>query len=281
MPVCHPEQVLPLYLAERREGSVAGFIQSFLQPHKPDSSQNNGARNDTRFFLWLTVFLLCAGICVSQNAGQLYAEALIKDSIKDFEGALADLDKAISLEGNNDTLHVLHAKIEAETNHTKEAFAEVNEIIKHNHSYFDAYLFRGIMKAKLGNYEGAVSDFNKCVKLNPKSAKAYYNRGLAHAYLDEIKQALKDFCFSTDLDGTNANAWFQRGYWKEISGDLNGSLSDLNKAKELNPNDKDLYVSLAVTNFKLKNKEQACGYLNEAKNRGSASADELILIMCK
>ena len=55
----------------------------------------------------------------------------------------------------------------------------------------------------------------------------------------------------------------------------------LNKAKELNPNDKELYVSLALTNFKLNNKKEACNYLNEAKSRGSSSAEELILIMCK
>jgi len=232
-------------------------------------------------WLFLFFFFISEAGFSQTNAHQLYLEALVKDSLKDFDGALSDLDKAISLSNYNDTLHVLHAKVEAETNHAKEAFAEVNEIIKHNHTYFDAYMLRGIIKAKSGNYEGAVFDFNKCVKLNSKSAKAYYNRGLAHAYLDEIKQALKDFSVSTDLDAGNANAWFQRGYWKEISGDLNGSLSDLNKAKELNPNDKELYVSLAVTNFKLKNKELACTYITEAKNLGSSSADELILIICK
>ena len=219
--------------------------------------------------------------CFSQvTPRQLYLSALVKDSLKDFNGALTDLDNALSII-NSDTLHMLHAKIEAEANLSEEAFQEVNEIIKHNHTYFDAYMLRGILKAKSGNYEGAVIDFNKCVRINPKSAKAYYNRGLAHAYLDEIKQALKDFSISADLDAGNANTWFQRGYWKEIMGDLNGSLADLNKAKELNPNDKDLYVSLAITNFKLKNKDVACTYINEAKNRGSASADELILLMCK
>src|ERR1035437_5115941 len=158
-------------------------------------------------------FLVNSFFCFSQtNVHQLYTDALAKDSLKDFDGALTDLDKAITASNNNDTLHVLHAKVEAETNHTKEAFAEVNEIIKHNHSYFDAYLLRGIIKAKLGNYEGAILDFNKCIKLNPKSAKAFYNRGLAHAYFDEIKQALKDFSVSTDLDAGNSNVWFQLGY---------------------------------------------------------------------
>ena len=232
--------------------------------------------------LWLCILILTLSIkSFSQTSvHQLYLSALAKDSLKDYSGALADLEKAISLQ-NNDSVHVLHAKVETETNHSKEAYVEVNEVIKHNHTYFDAYMLRGILRAKQGNYEGAAFDFNKCIKLNNKSAKAFYNRGLAHAYMDEIKQAISDFTKATELEENYSIAWFQRGYWKEISGDLNGSLADLNKAKELNPNDKDLYVSLAVTNYKLNNKNEACTYLNEAKNRGSSEADELILIMCK
>lgn len=193
---------------------------------------------------------------------------------------MADLEKAIAMK-SDDSSHVLHAKVELETNHPKEAYTEVNDVIKHNHTYFDAYMLRGILRARQGNYEGAGHDFDKCVKLNDKNAKAYYNRGLAHAYLDEIKQAIADFTKATELDPNYSIAWFQRGYWKEISGDLKGSLEDLNKAKELNPNDRDLYISLAVTNYKLNNKTEACNYLNEAKNRGSEAADELMATMCK
>ena len=216
----------------------------------------------------------------SQTQHQLYLSALAKDSAKDFSGALADLEKAIAIK-EDDSVHVLHAKVETETNHYKEAYAEVNDVIKHNHTNFDAYMLRGILRARQGNYEGAIHDFDKCVKLNAKSAKAFYNRGLAHAYMDEVKQAIADFTKATELDANYSIAWFQRGYWKEISGDLNGSLADLNKAKELSPEDKNLYISLAVTNYKLNNKTEACTYLNEAKTRGSAEAEELILIMCK
>ncbi len=216
----------------------------------------------------------------SQTQHQLYVSALTKDSAKDYAGALEDLEKAIAMK-EDDSVHVLHARVETETNHYKEAYVEVNEVIKHNHTNFDAYMLRGILRARQGNYEGATHDFDKCIKLNAKNAKAFYNRGLAHAYMDEVKQAIADFTKATEIDEKYSIAWFQRGYWKEIGGDLNGSLADLNKAKELNPDDKNLYVSLAVTNYKLNNKTEACTNLNEAKNRGSAEADELILLMCK
>lgn len=245
-----------------------------------------GTRNDKRVFSfppsYSLLLILLTAYCqpaVSQSAHDLYLSALAKDSAKDYAGALADLEKAIAIK-EDDSLHVLHAKVEAETNHSKEAYTEVNEVIKHNHNYFDAYMLRGVLKAKQGNYEGAVLDLNRAIKLNPKSSKAYYNRGLAHAYLDEVKQAITDFTKATELDGKYSIAWFQRGYWKEVSGDLAGSLSDLNKAKELNPEDKNLYVSLAVTHYRLNKKSEACTYLNEAKTRGADKADELIMLMC-
>ncbi|MFI5141032.1 MAG: tetratricopeptide repeat protein [Bacteroidia bacterium] len=227
------------------------------------------------------LFLLQVCIASSQTAHDLYLSAITKDSLKDYPGALTDLDKALNVAKDNDSLHILHAKIEAESNNFKEAYAEINEVIKHNSNYFEAYLLRGIIKAKSGNYEGAVHDFTKGLKLNPNSIKAYYNRGLAHAYLEELKLCDKDFTKAIELDSTYTNAWFQRGYWRELSGNLQGSLTDLTKASKLSPNDKEIYLSLAITTYKLNQKEQACVLLNEAKSKGSSTAEELINVMCK
>ena len=212
--------------------------------------------------LWLAIFLFICGITQAQTVHDFYLSALAKDSAKNYTGALTDLDKALTVSQNNDSLHILRAKIEAESNNFKEAYAEINEVIKHNSNYFEAYLLRGIIKAKSGNFEGAVYDFTKSIKLNTTSAKAYYNRGLAHAYLDELKLCDKDFSKAIELDSTYTNAWFQRGYWRELSGNLQGSQADLTKASKLNPNDKDVFLSLAITTYKLNQKEQACVLLS-------------------
>jgi tetratricopeptide (TPR) repeat protein len=220
--------------------------------------------------------------CFSQtDAHSLYLSALAKDSLKDYAGALTDLDNALANTKNNDSLHILHAKIEAESLNFKDAYAEITEIIKHNTTSFEAYLLRGIIRAKLGNLEGAVHDFTKSLKLNTRSSKAYYNRGLAHAYLDEFKKAIDDFSKAIELTPAYADAWFQRGYWKESMGDYTGSLTDLVKANELNPNNTEILIEMAVANYKLKQNDKACALLSDAKTKGSSSAGELILIYCK
>jgi len=219
--------------------------------------------------------------CFSQtDAHTLYLSALAKDSLKDYTGALTDLDNAL-VKTSNDSLHLLHAKIEAESLNFKDAYAEINEIIKHNTTSSDAYLLRGIIRAKLGNLEGAVHDFTKSIKLTPVNAKAYYNRGLAHAYLDEFKKATDDFSKAIEQVAVYADAWFQRGYWKESMSDLTGSLTDLVKANELAPNNSEILIEMAVVNYKLKQNDKACALLSDAKTKGSSSAGELILIYCK
>ena len=226
--------------------------------------------------------LFCCGVLFSQtDTHALYVSALAKDSVKDYTGALTDLDNALVNAKNNDSLHILHAKIEAESLNFKQAYAEINEIIKHNTASADGYLLRGIIRAKLNNLEGAVHDFTKSIKLNPNNAKAYYNRGLAHAYLDEYKKAVDDFSKAIDLLPKYADAWFQRGYWRESMGDYTGSLTDLVKANELNPNNTDILIEMAVVNYKLKQNDKACSLLSDAKTKGSSSAGELILIYCK
>jgi tetratricopeptide (TPR) repeat protein len=228
------------------------------------------------------IFLFLVAFCYSQtDIHKLYLSALAKDSVKDYNGALNDLDNALANAKNNDSLHLLHAKIEAENLNFKDAYAEITEIIKHNTTSFEAYLLRGIIRAKLGNLEGAVHDFTKSLRLNTKSSKAYYNRGLAHAYLDEFKKCIDDFSKAIEFTPTYTDAWFQRGYWKESMGDYTGSLTDLLKANELNPNNPDILIEMAVTNYKLKQNDKACALLSDAKTKGSSSAGELILIYCK
>jgi len=65
----------------------------------------------------------------------------------------------------------------AKTN-LKEAIKDFNKAIELNPKFAEAYLTRGMTKARLQDYTGAIKDYNKALELNPKCAKAYYNRGL-------------------------------------------------------------------------------------------------------
>ena len=67
------------------------------------------------------------------------------------------------------------------------AIADLDKVIELNPKYFDAYNNRGVVKGKLKQHKKAIADFDKAIKLNPKDAQAYYNRGVAKKTLKQYK----------------------------------------------------------------------------------------------
>ena len=61
-----------------------------------------------------------------------------------------------------------------------EAIDELNEAIRLNPQFAEAYYNRGIAYYDLGQHERAIEDFDEAVRLNPQDAEAYYNRGNAY-----------------------------------------------------------------------------------------------------
>ncbi len=54
------------------------------------------------------------------------------------------------------------------------------------------YLDAGEHNAMIGHFKAAVKDFDEAIKLKSKDAEAYYNRGLAKNILGDKQGALKD-----------------------------------------------------------------------------------------
>ena len=76
---------------------------------------------------------------------------------KDYQGAIADYDKAIEL-------------------NPKDA---------------RAYYNRGTAKNELKQYKEAIADYDKAIELNPKDADAYNNRGTAKMISSNTKKLLQ------------------------------------------------------------------------------------------
>ena len=73
----------------------------------------------------------------------------VKSKLGDYQGAIADYNKAIELDPKDAT----------------------------------TYKLRGHEKSKLGDYQGEIADYNKAIELDPKDAEAYKLRGLVKSKL--------------------------------------------------------------------------------------------------
>lgn len=231
-----------------------------------------------RLFLF-TCFILQLFVGKSQNDHNLILQAIKKDSLKDYQGAMKDLDLVLS-HHDNDTARTLHGKIYLEMNDPSHAMGDLNKVIQHTHNYPDAYFIRGLIKAKVKNYEGAVHDFSKAIKLKPNFNHAYYDRGLAYAYLENFKKADEDFTRAIEMDSTYAKAWFNRGYWRDVSGRTLDAIPDFNKALELDPQNPEIHLEMAEAYYSVKKITEACASLHNAIKYGAAIDAELKKSIC-
>jgi tetratricopeptide (TPR) repeat protein len=165
-------------------------------------------------------------VSYGQSGFEYFNIGLVKYNLNDFENAISDFDRAISV----------------------------------NPEYSEAFNLRGASKFKLGDFHGAIEDYNMAIKLDkkhtggvrltiydqrgrviestkpeadPGMAVPYYNRALAWEALENYEEAIEDYTSALDIDPSLLSAYFFRGGLKHLTGDFYGACSDWRKAEEL------------------------------------------------
>ena len=109
-----------------------------------------------------------------------YNRAISKYNLKNYEGAIEDLDKVIELSPEK----------------------------------INAYYNRGHSKSYLGRYEEGIKDFKKVLEFNEDDAEARYYVGLGYFYLENYEEAIENFDKTLSLDNEIYDAYYYRGICK-------------------------------------------------------------------
>ena len=160
--------------------------------------------------------------------GSVFGEAGRNDQ------ALADFNKAISLDPNYAQAYANRALIYRKTGRLDLALADDNKALA-----IDA-LRAGLSRprhrlSRAGPRRQALGDFNKAIALRPDNAEAYYNRGLLYQSQHQHAFAIDDFSTAIGLSKANAEPLCRARLSYLAVGDNKSAADDLDQAVQLDP----------------------------------------------
>lgn len=158
-----------------------------------------------------------------------------------YKGSLApaidDLTTALSLKSDDETALVDRGALYAARNEFKTALVDFNAAIKLVPDDAGAYLNRADAFHGLADDDHAIADLNMVIRLRPQLAGAYYNRGDVWRDKGDIARAIADYNTAIRLKPDYADAYNNRGTAYQLLGQYPRALADFNKALQLEPND--------------------------------------------
>jgi tetratricopeptide (TPR) repeat protein len=145
-------------------------------------------------------------------AQRLLRDAAGKITVKDYAGAIADANVAITVDPNNAS----------------------------------AYYYRAAAENLLGRYEEAEGDSTRALLLTPSDAPLRDARAWALNHMGRFRDAIADSNHSLEVNPQNPYAFANRGYSYEQMGDLDTMLRDLKSAAALSPDFEPAYHDAAA-----------------------------------
>lgn len=188
----------------------------------------------------------------------------MKRSLKDYEGALEDYQKAIELKPEFAYPYNNRGIVNADLKNYTQALADFNKAIELFPRYVEGYCNRADMKVEMGDYQGALADFNKAIEIKPDHASAYNDRGTLRYMFRDYTGAIEDFSKAIKWNPNHWEAYNNRGNTKNILQDYRNAISDFEKCIVLNPELPDAYNNRGYAKNNLKDYEGALLDLGKA-----------------
>jgi tetratricopeptide (TPR) repeat protein len=134
----------------------------------------------------------------------------------------------------------------------------------------DAHLALGIALFKKGDKEGGLKEIDQAISQSDKNATAHNTKGDMLANDGKWKEALSEYEKAIKDDAKFAAAYAGKGTAHLQLGDIDNARTAFSKAKELNPQDKNVVYTLALLLEKQGNISEA---INEFENAIASEND--------
>ncbi|MBW4618355.1 MAG: serine protease [Cyanosarcina radialis HA8281-LM2] len=213
----------------------------------------------------------------NSQAEEFFQQGQDKLKRNDFQGAIADFDRAIALNANHAGAYEQRGGAFLNTNKPQQAIESLEkaaELFERQGKQGDAYRSRGVALYASKDYRGAIAAFERAIRLNPNNAPAYVNRGFVRINLKQYEEALADFNQAIRLDPNNASAYSNRGGVRYFLKQYEEALADLNQAIRLDPNLAIAYSSRGFVFKQRKDKQKALADFRKAARLFQQQGDQ-------
>ena len=147
---------------------------------------------------------------------------------------------------------------------------------------YEYFFNRAQDKFEVANYKEAILDYNKALELSPTEICLVYSmRGNAKCNLGDLDGGISDQNKALDFDPLYADGYFYRSSAKLKMGDFAGAIDDYTKVIEINPKDSDAFFNRANVKKELGNLKGACEDWNKGAELGDEDAVKLLKEHCE
>lgn len=173
-----------------------------------------------------------------ENKGILYNLALALDATKQYERADSSYAILLKAHPNFDGAYLGRARMNLERKDTLSAIADIDKALSINKNAVNGYLLRAdIAINRNKDYKQALADMDEAIKLQPKVPGYFINRAFIRYRLDDYFGAMSDYDYALQLDPTNFVAVYNRALLRMEVHDYNKAVDDLTQVLSMRPSD--------------------------------------------
>ncbi|MCH5216689.1 MAG: tetratricopeptide repeat protein [Muribaculaceae bacterium] len=174
------------------------------------------------------------------RAVDYFARAIDFMMVKNYEAAIADLNKALELSPKFLLAYFARANVRYQKSIMESQINRVYPLTAHN-SDVKSKIFQTqpfgesdiTPVNQRADFDGVISDYNKVLELSPRNMYAYYNMGCIYLEMQEFTEALKAFSTAIEIRPDFGQAYYNRGLVYLRLGNRDSGVNDLSKAGEL------------------------------------------------
>jgi predicted O-linked N-acetylglucosamine transferase (SPINDLY family) len=131
--------------------------------------------------------------------------------MNEHQQALKFYDLALNLDNQDPAIHINRGASLNELKQYEGAIASLNRAIALNPNIAEAWSNKGTALNELKRHEAALADYDKALALNPQHVEAWSNKGVSYAELKCYEEALAHYDKAIELNPQYIEAWSNKG----------------------------------------------------------------------